>query len=325
MAPIKSSLARSVGKLLGVFRDRDLSLRGTVQSSRFVIQLISASGGTETSPGNGYKYHTFTSPGTFTVTESGDIEFLAVAGGGSGGFAGGGGGGGGVVHVTGLTVSTAAYPITIGPGSTGGALPSPARGEPGGDTTCFGFTANGGGGGGGPGSPTSGIPGGSGGGDPGGNQAPATQPTQPQPASGTLNQYGFPGGWLNASPSPTVSDGSGGGGATERGSHRTENGAGGDGIQFPQFTGPLIGVPALNPLNGYFAGGGGGGNRDSRPRPAGGAGGGGAGGNTSSTIGAAGVSNSGGGGGGGGTTSGVGNASGGDGGSGIVVIRYAAS
>ena len=36
MAPIKSSLARSVSKLLGVFKDTDLSLRGDVQSSRFV-------------------------------------------------------------------------------------------------------------------------------------------------------------------------------------------------------------------------------------------------------------------------------------------------
>ena len=35
MAPIKSSLARSVNKLLGVFKDTDLSLRGDVQSSRF--------------------------------------------------------------------------------------------------------------------------------------------------------------------------------------------------------------------------------------------------------------------------------------------------
>lgn len=34
MAPIKSSLARSVSKLIGVFRDRDTSLRGYVQTSR---------------------------------------------------------------------------------------------------------------------------------------------------------------------------------------------------------------------------------------------------------------------------------------------------
>lgn len=36
MAPIKSSLARTVGKLLGVSKDTDLSLRGDVQSTRFI-------------------------------------------------------------------------------------------------------------------------------------------------------------------------------------------------------------------------------------------------------------------------------------------------
>jgi len=43
-------------------------------------------------PGNGYKYHTFTSPGTFTVSGTPNItaEILVVAGGG-GGFTGGSG------------------------------------------------------------------------------------------------------------------------------------------------------------------------------------------------------------------------------------------
>ena len=36
MAPFKSSLAKSATKLLGAFRDRDLSLRGFVQKSRFI-------------------------------------------------------------------------------------------------------------------------------------------------------------------------------------------------------------------------------------------------------------------------------------------------
>ena len=34
MAPIKSSLAKSVSKLLGVYKDTDLSLRGATQISR---------------------------------------------------------------------------------------------------------------------------------------------------------------------------------------------------------------------------------------------------------------------------------------------------
>lgn len=63
MAPLKSSLSKSVGKLIGVFRDRDLSLRGIVQSSRFVntdtpvtMYLWGAGGGDRASgaePGNG--------------------------------------------------------------------------------------------------------------------------------------------------------------------------------------------------------------------------------------------------------------------------------
>ena len=59
MAPIKSSLARSVGKLLGVSKDTDLTLRGDVQSSRVEAAPISLSGGTITAgvaPGDGYTY-----------------------------------------------------------------------------------------------------------------------------------------------------------------------------------------------------------------------------------------------------------------------------
>ena len=46
MTPFKSSLARSVGKLLGVYKDTDLSLRGDVQEySRLKPGVIVASGG----------------------------------------------------------------------------------------------------------------------------------------------------------------------------------------------------------------------------------------------------------------------------------------
>ena len=81
-------------------------------------------------------------------------------------------------------------------------------------------------------------------------------------------------------------------------------GAGGDGLQFPQFTGPLIGVPALNPLNGYFAGGGAGGGSGYPSTPGGSSGGRGGGGPSGPTStgpknGVAGTTNSGGGGGGG--------------------------
>ena len=36
MAPFKSTLAKSVGKLLEVYRNRDTSLRGFTQSSRLI-------------------------------------------------------------------------------------------------------------------------------------------------------------------------------------------------------------------------------------------------------------------------------------------------
>lgn len=72
--------------------------------------------------------------GTFTVTEPGTIELLAVGGGGGGGASvigsnkgGGGGGGGGVVHDESLSVSAGTYAVAIGSGG--------ATGENGGNTT----------------------------------------------------------------------------------------------------------------------------------------------------------------------------------------------
>ena len=46
MAPIKSSLARTVSKLLGVSKDTDLSLRGDVQINRRIYAALQATGGT---------------------------------------------------------------------------------------------------------------------------------------------------------------------------------------------------------------------------------------------------------------------------------------
>ena len=40
MAPIKSSLARTVSKLLGVSKDTDLSLRGDVQINRRIYAAL---------------------------------------------------------------------------------------------------------------------------------------------------------------------------------------------------------------------------------------------------------------------------------------------
>ena len=71
-----------------------------LQSEAQVAKFITASGGTETTSGN-FKIHTFTAPGTFTVSCAGNsagsssVDYLVVAGGGSGGtrYSGGGGAG----------------------------------------------------------------------------------------------------------------------------------------------------------------------------------------------------------------------------------------
>ena len=105
-------------------------------------QGFSASGGVESTPGNGYKYHTFLDDGTFTVegtTHPTGMEVLVVAGGGGGGAcgaAGNGGGGGGGFRVQGgpsvagptgshgpatpLTIPIGSTTITVGEGGAAG-------------------------------------------------------------------------------------------------------------------------------------------------------------------------------------------------------------
>ena len=103
----------------------------------------SLSGGTENTPGNGYKYHTFTSNGTLTVPGpgAGQVEVLLIGAGGGGASSSsccvgqGGGGAGGCLHGV-LTLTAGSYPIAIGAGSPAGS---------GGNTTFAGFTGYGGG------------------------------------------------------------------------------------------------------------------------------------------------------------------------------------
>lgn len=119
----------------------------------------SATGGTTVdvtnynSTGQTWRVHTFTSPGTFTVTASGNnFSRLALGGGGGGGGCnappgGGGGGGGSVQSSTTQTLSNTSYAITVGGGGGGGNDRSPGGG--GGTTTIAGIVSSGGGGGGG--------------------------------------------------------------------------------------------------------------------------------------------------------------------------------
>lgn len=85
--------------------------------------LLSITGGTVTES-NGYRYHTFKSSGTLTVSNSQSpklCEFLLVGGGGGGGggqSSTGSGGGGGIVHSTNWRPSSGALPIVVGGNST---------------------------------------------------------------------------------------------------------------------------------------------------------------------------------------------------------------
>jgi hypothetical protein len=218
---------------------------------------VSATGGTATTPGNGYKYHTFTSPGSFVITVGGEVELLLVGGGG--GSSTGGGGAGALIYRTSVPVlsSPGSYPITIGSGGantdpavsfSGPAGPYPAM--EGGPSTSFGFTAAGGGHGGVHNqNGNAGDPGGSGGaGAPrnGGGDAPGG--TASGAAGGTPGSVSPPVGWGNPGGSSNRGNpggyGGGGGGAGGAGSN-SDSAPGGAGLAYPDFAGPLIGVPSL--------------------------------------------------------------------------------
>lgn len=281
-------------------------------------KFIIATGGTETTSGD-YKIHTFTGPGTFTVTQSGSagktdtVDYLVIAGGagcepggGRPSQVGGSGAGGyresknptapwtssPLASSTGITVTSTGYPITVG----GGGSPS----SNGSDSSFAPITSTGGGRGGiFQGNAQAGGSGGGGGGNFGGTRpgaagnSPPTSPPQGNP--------GAPG----AGPDGNGSGGGGGGaGAPGNFINNRTAGPGGAGI------GTQI-APTAGTTDGpdgslrYFGGGGCGGSGGAGPGGSGGYGGGG-------PPGSSGTGNTGGGGG----------APGGSGGSGIVVIRY---
>lgn len=121
---------------------------GMVQQS--AAEVFVASGGTVTDDGT-YRYHTFTSSGTFEVLEgSKDVEYLIVAGGGAGSGAAwgpsqfnraGGGGAGGLITGT-TNVSVNNYSITVGAGGSSGDERTRSNGQ---DSSAFSQTAIGGG------------------------------------------------------------------------------------------------------------------------------------------------------------------------------------
>jgi hypothetical protein len=293
--------------------------------------FVAATGGTITTCGD-YKIHTFTGPGTFTVTNAGQptgsntVDYLVVAGGASGGNAkcatngqAGGGGAGGfreskatgapwtaspLASSTSLPVSVQGYPITVG---AGGAAKTTCGQGNNGNPSVFSTITSAGGGGGGRGCLGSVGSGGSGGGasDDTGIGSGNTPPVSPP--------QGTPGGAKGGSGACVVSGG--GGGATVAGSA----GIGGTGPAGPGGTGATTSISGSPTA--YAGGGGGGGNSGQPGGGTGGTGGGGAGGNYPASPGTNGTTNRGG---GGGATSSACSAAvtSGAGGSGIVIIRY---
>jgi len=299
-----------------------------VRASAFMV----ATGGTITTCGD-CKVHTFTGPGTFTVSAialcaaNNVVSHLVVAGGGGGAqgsSSGGGGGGGGgfredkspVTPYTAspldgapaITVTATSYPITVG---AGGAGATGASGGNRGSNSVFSTTTSTGGGGGHTQCTGPNQPGGSGGGIAYGSPAAGglgnTPPVSPP--------QGQPGG--DAPRNPNDYSGSGGGGATVAGGSSVPGGGGGG-------TGATT---SINFSPTAFSGGGGGGGTVASGSVGGGAaspcgtGGSGPPSNDPATA-PAGTTNRGGGGGGGGNSPGITGADGGNGGSGIVIIRY---
>tara|TARA_Y100000004_G_C8914264_1_gene412341 strand:+ start:31 stop:1395 length:1365 start_codon:yes stop_codon:yes gene_type:complete len=302
-------------------------------------EFIEATGGTITTCGND-RVHTFTSPGTFTVSNlaiapANNVVSYVVVGGGGGGTGAGAGAGGfregkspvtpytssPLVAPTGLTVTATGFPISIGAGGAGANPGYPGSGAANGSDSTFSTITSAGGGraGNSPVAPPSGDgqAGGSGGGagNHSGGSAGAGAGNTPPVSPPQGNNGG------TSSPGPGNAVGmAGGGGATAVGGNGTQGpsptkgnaGAGGAGA-----TSEINFAPVAR------AGGGGGGAQGASPQNTGNLANGGTGGGGSGSIGIA-ATNANGtvntGGGGGGIYSSPGDA--GTGGSGIVIIRY---
>ena len=237
-------------------------------------EFVAATGGTVTCCGD-YKIHTFTGPGTFTVTNAGNpagsstVDYMVVAGGGGApegvnspdyNYSNGGGGAGGfrysastytspacapghpLRNPTGVPVTATGYPITVGAGGAGGA-PGGSYGNNGSNSIFSTITSTGGGrggvGGSGIGTPgtENGNPGGSGG------------------AGGAQNQAG--GGTLGGSgntPPVSPSQGNAGGKGTDH--VYTKGGGGGGAISVGGNAGNLPAPTNPNPNGGGLGGAG---------------------------------------------------------------------
>lgn len=267
-----------------------------------ISAAIAASGGTETTVG-GYKYHTFTTSGTFTVTSSpgANVEYLVVGGGGGGGGTDGNGvagGGAGGYRFGSITPAVQSYSVVVGGGGAAGTSGGGSGGA-GGNSSIFSITSAGGGGG-------SGRYGSAGNGGSGGGASPFYGTVGTGNSPSTSPAQGYNGGGAPAS-STTGRPSGGGGGANTAGVAGVAGkaGNGGTGKQW---------------LDGnYYAGGGAGGINSATAGQQGIGYHGGA----SAVYAGANNGTSGTGGGGAGVGGGNSARAGGLGGSGVVIIRYA--
>ena len=136
-----------------------------LQSDASTAQYVTATGGTVTTCGDN-KIHTFTGPGTFTVSSVGNPEgsttadYLIVGGGGSGAPDDGGGGGAGGMRFSAttycspsplkapaaFTVSAIGYPVVVGGGGAATTRPPYGpNGNVGNNSSVFSLTSAGGG------------------------------------------------------------------------------------------------------------------------------------------------------------------------------------
>ncbi len=316
-------------------------------------QFITATGGTITTVCSDFKVHTFTGPGTFTVTCAGNaqgsntVDYLVIAGGGGGAHgqacfqSGGAGGAGGYRESSGgasgcysiglpansgvaaLPVTAADFPVVVGGGGAGAPnSQAPNPGGANGSNSSFRTITSTGGGLSIAFAPSCGFAGGPGGSGGGGSSRNATpvgiNPTGPGGNGNTppvSPSQGNPGGSGTQSSFATNHSSGGGGGAGGTGGDGAATGNGGNG-----------GAAATSSINGTptaRAGGGAGSASCNDGGSATGGGGAGVGGAPGTVNGIAGTANTGGGGSGGTVGPNPGNgAGGGTGGSGIVIIRY---
>lgn len=173
------------------------------------FSATTATGGTKTTPGDGFAYHVFTTPGSLSVSNAGSVgslEVVLIAGGGGGGNGGdsyaGGGGSGGLVYHPAQPITATSYPFSIGGGG--------GSGSNGTNTTGFSLTAVGGGYGSSRAAPAN--SGGSGGGGSSYSEGPTVSGSGTQPSTNPgvpgIVQYGNPGAARSPAPPAYANGGS---------------------------------------------------------------------------------------------------------------------